>query len=68
MFDFVQERSRMTNLIFSGIPLGSALTMVSGGYLIKHWGWPSMFYVVGVGESPIFYVVLEKMIHFVLCP
>lgn len=42
------ERSRMTNLIFSGIPLGSALTMVTGGYLIHYLGWPSLFYTVGV--------------------
>jgi MFS family permease len=43
-----EERSRMSNLIFSGIPLGTAITMISGGYFIQIWGWPAIFYAAGI--------------------
>lgn len=44
----LEERSRMTNMIFSGIPLGTAITMIIGGYLLGAFGWPSLFYTAGI--------------------
>ncbi|XP_021963048.1 putative inorganic phosphate cotransporter [Folsomia candida] len=41
------ERSRMTNLVYTGYPFGTAVTLIGGGYLLKVVGWPSIFFIAG---------------------
>jgi MFS family permease len=43
-----EERSQITTMVFSGVPFGTAITMVVGGYIIRFFGWPMLFYSVGV--------------------
>ena len=41
------ERSRALALLVSGIPLGTLLGLMSTGWIVKHWGWQSVFYIFG---------------------
>ena len=41
------ERSRALALLVSGIPLGTLIGLVTTGWIIKQWGWPSVFFVFG---------------------
>lgn len=40
-----RERSRAVTAVFGGLDVGSALGLVLCGPLIKHAGWPSVFYL-----------------------
>jgi len=41
------ERSRAVSLLISGIPLGTLFALTTTGWIIAHYGWPSVFYVFG---------------------
>ena len=41
------ERSRALALLVSGIPLGTLIGLMSTGWIIKQWGWQSVFYIFG---------------------
>lgn len=42
-------------MCFSGMPFGTALTMIISGHLISSFGWPSVFFVPGI--ATIFWFV-----------
>ena len=42
-----RERSRALALLVSGIPLGTMLGNMSTGWIVKAWGWQSVFYLFG---------------------
>ena len=45
-----RERSRAVTAVFGGLDVGSAVGLVLCGPLIKHVGWPSVFYLfAGLG-------------------
>lgn len=41
------EHSRAVGLLFSAIPLGTLLALVSSGWIAARFGWPWIFYVFG---------------------
>lgn len=41
------ERSRSVALLLSGVPIGNVVALLSSGWLVAHYGWPSVFYVFG---------------------
>lgn len=41
------ERSRSVALLLSGVPIGNVVALLSSGWLVAHYGWPSAFYVFG---------------------
>jgi ACS family sodium-dependent inorganic phosphate cotransporter len=41
------ERSRALSLLVSGIPLGTLIGLMSTGWIIKQWGWQSVFFIFG---------------------
>lgn len=43
-----RERSRAVALLLSGIPLGTLTALLSSGWLVTRYGWPSVFYGFGV--------------------
>lgn len=42
------ERSRAVGLLFSAIPLGTLLALVSSGWIAARFGWPWIFYAFGL--------------------
>lgn len=42
-----RERSRALALLVSGIPLGTMIGSMSTGWIVKSWGWESVFYLFG---------------------
>jgi len=42
------ERGRFVSFIYTGMPLGSAATLIISGYIAHYMGWASVFYVTGV--------------------
>ncbi len=40
-----RERSRAVTAVFGGLDVGSAVGLVLCGPIIKHLGWPSVFYL-----------------------
>ncbi|KAH7727881.1 Major Facilitator Superfamily protein [Aphelenchoides avenae] len=42
-----EERSMLTALVYTGFQLGPIVTFVTCGYLCKHVGWESIFYIFG---------------------
>lgn len=40
-----RERSRAVTAVFGGLDVGSAVGLILCGPLIKHVGWPSVFYL-----------------------
>lgn len=45
-----RERSRAVTAVFGGLDVGSAVGLILCGPLIKHVGWPSVFYLfAGLG-------------------
>lgn len=43
-----RERSRAVALLLSGIPLGTLLALVTSGWIVTRFGWPSVFYGFGL--------------------
>lgn len=43
-----RERSRAVTAVFGGLDVGSAVGLILCGPLIKHVGWPSVFYLFAV--------------------
>ena len=43
-----QERSRAVSTVFGGLDVGSAVGLLVCGPMIKHFGWPSVFYLFAV--------------------
>ncbi len=41
------ERSRSVALLLSGVPIGNVVALLSSGWLVAHYGWPSVFYLFG---------------------
>lgn len=52
----------MVNWLYAGIPLGTAVTMVAGGYLLHFFGWPSVFYVAG-GLTLVWFVFWSFFVY-----
>jgi len=42
------ERSRAVAILLSGIPLGTLFALLSTGWIVSNYGWPSVFYLFGV--------------------
>jgi ACS family sodium-dependent inorganic phosphate cotransporter len=42
------ERSRAVAVLLSGIPLGTLFALLSTGWIVSRYGWPSVFYVFGL--------------------
>lgn len=47
---------------FTGVSVGTALTMVSSGYLIEYFGWPAVFY--GIGAFSIIWFIFWTFLVF----
>jgi ACS family sodium-dependent inorganic phosphate cotransporter len=45
------ESSRSVSLVLSAIPLGTLFALITTGWLITQYGWPSVFYIFGVVGS-----------------
>ncbi|MBI1733521.1 MAG: ACS family MFS transporter [Gammaproteobacteria bacterium] len=43
-----RERSRSVALLLSGVPLGTLGALLSSGWLVANYGWPSVFYAFGI--------------------
>jgi ACS family sodium-dependent inorganic phosphate cotransporter len=43
-----RERSRAVAVLISGIPLGTLFALTTTGWMVTHYGWPSVFYAFGV--------------------
>ena len=41
------EKSRAAAINFSGVPAGTIFALLTTGWLIQTWGWPSVFYAFG---------------------
>lgn len=41
------ERSRAIAILLSGAPLGTVIALITTGWMIEHFGWPSIFYLFG---------------------
>jgi len=41
------ERSRAVAFLVSGIPLGTLFALLTTGWLVENYGWPSVFYIFG---------------------
>ncbi len=66
--EYFPERSRtgMTALMFVGFPLGSSLGGYLSGWLIPHFGWPSVFIAGGLlplALAPAFVFLLPESIR-----
>ena len=44
----VAERSRSTSFLISGVPLGTLFALLTTGWIISRFGWPSVFYIFGM--------------------
>lgn len=70
--EFFPERNRagMTAIMFVGFPLGSSLGGYLSGWLIPHFGWPSVFIAGGVLPlillPALVFVLPESIRHLVL--
>ncbi|XP_063624605.1 putative inorganic phosphate cotransporter isoform X1 [Cydia splendana] len=43
----LEEKSRLGTFIYAGAQLGTAVMLMSAGFLADYWGWPAIFYFVG---------------------
>ncbi len=41
------ERSRAVAMLIGGIPLGTLFALMTTGWLVQRYGWPSVFYIFG---------------------
>jgi len=41
------ERSRAVAILISGIPLGTLFALMTTGWIVSNYGWPSVFYIFG---------------------
>lgn len=41
------ERSRAVSILISGIPLGTLFALMTTGWIVSNYGWPSVFYLFG---------------------
>jgi ACS family sodium-dependent inorganic phosphate cotransporter len=41
------ERSRAVAILISGIPLGTLFALMTTGWIVSTYGWPSVFYIFG---------------------
>lgn len=41
------ERSRFVAVLLSGVPAGTVFALLTTGWIVTRWGWPSVFYVFG---------------------
>ena len=54
-----ERRARVMSLFYLAMPVGSALGIIIGGYIGKHYGWRNAFFVVGVpGLIAAFFALL----------
>ncbi|CAH2981081.1 unnamed protein product [Chilo suppressalis] len=44
----VEEKSRLGQFVYAGSQLGTALQLITAGYIADQWGWPMIFYSVGI--------------------
>ncbi len=45
----LNQRSGATSFVFGGLHVGSLLGLTLAPWLIDTWGWPSVFYIFGIG-------------------
>ncbi|XP_052741362.1 putative inorganic phosphate cotransporter isoform X2 [Bicyclus anynana] len=43
----LEEKSRLSTIIYAGAQLGTALQLVVSGFIAEAWGWPAIFYANG---------------------
>ncbi|XP_063384120.1 putative inorganic phosphate cotransporter isoform X5 [Cydia fagiglandana] len=43
----LEEKSRLGTFIYAGAQLGTAVMLMSAGFLADYWGWAAIFYFVG---------------------
>jgi len=56
------ERSRATAINLSGMSLGTLVALPASGWLVVHFGWPSVFYVFGAAGI-VFALFWLRLIH-----
>jgi MFS family permease len=56
------ERSRMTNLVYTGYTFGSAMSLIGGGYLMQYFDWTFLFYIVGI-LSIIWFILWTTLVY-----
>jgi MFS transporter, ACS family, solute carrier family 17 (sodium-dependent inorganic phosphate cotransporter), other len=45
------ERSRSVALLLSGVPIGTVFALLTSGWIVTHYGWPSVFYIFGAAGA-----------------
>ncbi|XP_047991088.1 putative inorganic phosphate cotransporter isoform X2 [Leguminivora glycinivorella] len=43
----LEEKSRLGTFIYAGAQLGTAVMLMSAGFLADYWGWSAIFYFIG---------------------
>ncbi|REG49009.1 AAHS family 4-hydroxybenzoate transporter-like MFS transporter [Paraburkholderia sp. BL6669N2] len=64
-----RNRSATVTSVLCGFTLGSAAGGFAAAMLMKHWGWPSVFYVCGALSLllvPVLILALPESIHFMV--
>jgi MFS family permease len=44
----VEKRGRAMGIYYLALPIGTALGFIIAGRVASHWGWPAVFFVVGL--------------------
>lgn len=58
-----RQRGRAMAAVTLGLPLGSALGLLLGGYFAQHYGWRAAFFLlgaIGVATAPILYFGIRE--------
>jgi MFS transporter, ACS family, solute carrier family 17 (sodium-dependent inorganic phosphate cotransporter), other len=45
------ERSRAVALLLSGVPVGTVFALLTSGWIVARFGWPSVFYIFGASGA-----------------
>ncbi len=57
------QRARALSVFHLGVPIGSALGLLIGGFFAAHWGWRSAFLVAGISGlvlAPVIWLTVRE--------
>lgn len=61
-----EKRARALSIFHLGLPLGSALGLLLGGYVAAQWGWRAAFVligIVGVAFAPVLWFTIREPVR-----
>ncbi|XP_035707132.1 putative inorganic phosphate cotransporter [Folsomia candida] len=56
------ERGQLTALVYAGMSFGTALSLISSGYIIHYLGWPFVFYITG-GATILWFLLWSFLVY-----